>query len=227
MKEMKKLYSPFKDFSLLLKNAFDIILGMCVLAAVLPFFVLIALFIKLDSTGPVFFKQQRVGANGKVFYIYKFRTMIVNAVNVGAGLNIIDNDPRITKMGQYLRNWSLDELTQIINIVKGEMSFIGPRPTLEYQVENYTPHQRKRLNMKPGITGWAQINGRNNIPWEERIDLDIWYVDNWSIWLDMTILFKTPKVVFTKDDVYSSAGVSYDFNGSKVNKKGTKDNKNE
>jgi len=219
MDEKNNLQLLFIRFALILKNIFDVLAGVCVFLIILPLFIFIAIAIKLDSSGPVFFKQQRVGINGECFLIYKFRTMVVNAVNMGSGLNIIDNDPRITVVGKFLRDWSLDELPQIINIVKGEMSLIGPRPTLQHQVDNYTDHQRKRLNMKPGVTGWAQINGRNNIPWEERIELDVWYVDHWSPWLDVKILLLTPKVVFSKEDVYSKTGESYDFKGTEDNKK--------
>jgi len=218
VKEVKNLGSSYMSLTLFLKNIFDVVVGVFLLLLIIPILVFIAVVIKLDSSGPVFFKQQRVGIKGKPFSIYKFRTMIVNAVNIGAGLNIVDNDPRITAVGKILRDWSLDELPQIINIVKGEMSFIGPRPTLQYQVDNYTDHQRKRLNMKPGVTGWAQINGRNNISWEERIELDVWYVDNWSLWLDMKIVLKTPTVVLNKDNVYSNTGVSYDFKGTESDK---------
>jgi len=203
---------------LFFKRTIDVLVGVFLFLLILPILIFIAIAIKLDSSGPVFFRQQRVGFKGKPFSIYKFRTMVVNAVNIGAGLNIVDNDPRITAAGKVLRDWSLDELPQIINIVKGEMSFIGPRPTLQYQVDNYTEHQRKRLNMKPGVTGWAQINGRNNIPWEERIELDVWYVDNWSLWLDMKIVLKTPAVVFNKANIYSNTGVSYDFKGKESDK---------
>jgi len=218
VKEIKNLGSPHTSLALFLKNIFDVLVGVFLLLLIIPILVFIAIVIKLDSNGPVFFKQQRVGFIGKPFSIYKFRTMIDNAVNVGAGLNIVDNDPRITAVGKILRDWSLDELPQIINIVKGEMSFIGPRPTLQYQVDNYTDHQLNRLNMKPGVTGWAQINGRNNISWEDRIELDVWYVDNWSLWLDIKIALKTPAVVFNKDNVYSSTGVSYDFKGTESDK---------
>lgn len=209
---------PFAKYTLFVKYMLDFSFGLIGLLILLPFFLIIAIVIKLDSKGSVFFKQLRVGKNGVPFYIFKFRTMVDNAVNIGSGLNIVDNDPRITTVGIFLRNWSLDELPQIINIVKTEMSFIGPRPTLQYQVYNYTDHQYERLNMRPGVTGWAQINGRNNIPWEERIELDVFYVNNWSLWLDMKILFRTPKVILSKGDVYSDEGVSYDFNGSDKDK---------
>lgn len=219
MEQQNKLQSPFVYLALSVKNVIDIVLGIILLFILLPLFMLIGIIIKIDTRGSIFFIQKRVGINGKPFFVYKFRTMVDDAVNIGAGLNIIDNDPRITFSGKTLRNTSLDELPQLINIVKGDMSFIGPRPTLQYQVDNYTPHQRKRLNMKPGITGWAQINGRNNIPWEERIELDVWYVENWSLWLDIKILLKTPKAILSKEDVYSNTGVSYDFKGTENNKK--------
>jgi len=201
-----------KFLSLFIKRSIDFIGGALLLILLAPLFIGIAVAIRVDSKGPVFFKQQRVGLNGVSFNIYKFRSMVDNAVNIGLGLDIEQNDSRITRVGKLLRDWSLDELPQIINIAKGDMSFIGPRPTLQYQVDGYTPHQRKRLDMKPGITGWAQVNGRNNIPWEERIELDVWYVENWSFWLDIKILFKTFGVVVKKDAVYNADGVSYDFN---------------
>jgi len=219
MERSNEVARSITSSALFVKNILDVLFGFISLLVFLPFFLLIFIAIKLGSQGPVFFKQRRVGKDGNQFNVYKFRTMVDNAVNIGAGLSIVDNDPRITAVGNFLRNTSLDELPQLINIVKGEMSFIGPRPTLQYQVDNYTSHQRKRLNMKPGVTGWAQINGRNNIPWEERIELDIWYVENWSLWLDMKILFKTPKVILSKEDVYSNKGVSYDFKGSENNEK--------
>ena len=204
---------------LLFKNTFDIVFGIIALIVFFPLFLVIGIAIKLDSNGPVFFKQRRVGKNGKSFTVYKFRSMVQDAENIGLGLNISNNDMRITTVGNFLRNWSLDELPQIINIVEGDMSFIGPRPTLQYQVDNYTLHQRKRLNMKPGITGWAQVNGRNNITWEKRIELDIWYVDNCSLLLDIKIILKTIKVVFTSRDVYSKKGIGYDFRGLEDDKK--------
>jgi lipopolysaccharide/colanic/teichoic acid biosynthesis glycosyltransferase len=128
--------------------------------------------------------------------------MIPNAINIGSGIYTGENDPRITKAGHILRKTSLDELPQIFNIIKGEMSFIGPRPTLPYQVEQYDSTQLKRLKVRPGITGWAQVNGRNSISWPERINLDVWYVENWSLWLDFKILLKTVVVLFKGDGVY-------------------------
>lgn len=202
-----------KDFFLRAKYFLDITFSTLIIIIISPILATIALAIKLDSQGPALFKQQRIGLRGRPFHVYKFRTMVVNAEKMGLGYNIEKNDSRITKVGNFLRAWSLDELPQIINILKGEMSFIGPRPTLKYQVDAYTSHQRRRLLMKPGITGWAQVNGRNNIPWEERIELDIWYVDNWTPWLDIRIFFRTFFVIFKKDSVYNEKGISYDFHG--------------
>lgn len=199
---------------LLLKDVLDVTLGIACLIALVPVFLAIGIAIKLDSPGPIFFKQRRVGKNGKPFMVHKFRSMVEDAENIGLGVNIAKDDPRITAVGNFLRDWSLDELPQIINIVRGEMSFIGPRPTLQHQVDCYTPRQRRRLDMKPGITGWAQVNGRDTVPWPERIEMDIWYIDNWSFWLDMKIFFKTFKIVFGKGDVYSDKGISYDLTSS-------------
>jgi len=218
MKRGNEVARSMTSTALLIKYILDVLFGFISLLIFLPFFLIISIAIKLDSQGPVFFKQRRVGKGGNQFNVYKFRTMVDNAINIGSGLNIIDNDPRITNVGKFLRDWSLDELPQIINIVKGDMSFIGPRPTLQYQVDNYNANQRKRLNMKPGLTGWSQVNGRNNIPWENRIELDVWYVENWSLWLDVKILFRTPKVILAKEDVYSDKGISYDFDGTEKNK---------
>lgn len=210
---MDKIHKTKRALSLFLKRLFDLLLAIPCLIFLSPLLALIATLIKRDSSGPVLFKQQRIGLNGQPFYMYKFRTMVVNAENIGLGFNIEKNDPRITSLGNFLRAWSLDELPQLLNILKGEMSFIGPRPTLQHQVNAYSDYQRKRLLMKPGITGWAQVNGRNNIPWEQRIDLDVWYVNNWSILLDMKIFLKTFFVILKRDSIYNQNGVSYDFHG--------------
>ena len=152
--------------------------------------------IKLDSKGPVFFKQERVGKNGELFTIYKFRTMVENAENMGTGYRVKHEDPRITKTGNFLRKTSLDELPQLINIVKGEMSIVGPRPTLKYQAEEYNDYQWQRLKVKPGVTGLAQINGRQSLTWKEKIDYDVQYVNNRSFLLDLKIIFKTFFILF-------------------------------
>jgi lipopolysaccharide/colanic/teichoic acid biosynthesis glycosyltransferase len=155
-----------------------------------------ALAIKLDDGGPVLYRQRRVGLNGDEFELVKLRTMEVGAEHRGAGLAVNEGDPRITRAGRVLRRLSLDEIPQLWNVVRGDMSMIGPRPTLSYQVERYTPRQRRRLEVRPGITGWAQIHGRARLPWEERIELDVWYVENQSPWLDLKILARTPASLF-------------------------------
>jgi lipopolysaccharide/colanic/teichoic acid biosynthesis glycosyltransferase len=148
--------------------------------------------IKLDDGGPVFYRQRRVGLDGAEFELLKLRTMEVGAEHRGAGFAVDAGDPRITRVGRMLRRLSLDEVPQLWNVVRGDMSLVGPRPTLSYQVERYTPRQRRRLDVKPGITGWAQIHGRARLPWEERIELDVWYVEHRSPWIDLKILARTP-----------------------------------
>lgn len=196
-----------------IKRVFDFFLSLILLIILSPILMLIAILIKLGSKGPVLFKQERVGEDGKLFKIYKFRTMVNNSINkMGLDFNLQKNDSRITYVGNFLRKWSLDELPQIINIIRSEMSFIGPRPTLEYQVKQYNDFQRKRLLMKPGITGWAQVNGRNSLTWEERIYHDVWYVMNFSLGLDLEIFIKTIKVTFLKEGLYGKNGINFDFN---------------
>ncbi len=186
------------------KRILDVLVSIAVVTATAPLLALIGLAIRLSSSGPVLFVQARVGKDGKLFRAYKFRTMIEGASEQGAGLFIEgQDDPRITKVGKFLRRWSLDELPQFVNILKGEMSVVGPRPTLLYQVEQYDEFQRRRLEVKPGITGWAQIHGRNVLSWPERIEYDVWYVDNWSLRLDMEIILKTFSVLFEKEGLYA------------------------
>jgi lipopolysaccharide/colanic/teichoic acid biosynthesis glycosyltransferase len=166
------------------------------LAVASPALAAAAIAIKLQDRGPVLYRQRRVGLNGEEFELLKLRTMVVGAETRGAGYAVNEGDPRITRVGRLLRRLSLDEVPQLWNVVRGEMSIIGPRPTLAYQVERYTPRQRRRLEVKPGITGWAQIHGRARLPWEDRIELDVWYVENRSPWLDLKILARTPRALF-------------------------------
>ncbi len=194
-----------------IKSGFDIIVAILALIILSPLLFIISIFIKLDSPGPIIFVQQRVGRGGKLFQSYKFRTMIASAATKGLGLNIKRDDERITRVGKFLRMWSLDELPQLINVLKGDMSIVGPRPTLPYQVARYDDFQRKRLLVKPGITGWAQVNGRNAISWEERIKLDVWYVEHWSLWLDMKIMLRTIMVVIKREGLYGRDGINDDF----------------
>jgi undecaprenyl phosphate N,N'-diacetylbacillosamine 1-phosphate transferase len=180
-----------------------------------PVIYLVGALIRLDSRGPIFFKQERIGKDGQPFMSFKFRSMVDKATTIGLGLNVCMNDDRITRVGKFLRNTSLDELPQLFNVLKGEMSIVGPRPTLAYQVKAYNAEQRRRLQVKPGITGWAQINGRNAIPWEDRIKLDVWYVDNWSLGLDLRILGRTLRTVLKREGLYGPDGTNFDF-GSAV-----------
>ena len=167
------------------------------LAVASPFLAVAALAIKLDDGGPVLYRQRRVGLDGEQFELVKLRTMEVGAERKGAGFAVNEGDPRITRAGRMLRRLSLDELPQLWNVVRGDMSLVGPRPTLAYQVERYTPRQRRRLEVRPGITGWAQIHGRARLPWEDRIELDVWYVDHRRLLLDLRILAKTTWLVLT------------------------------
>ena len=176
--------------------AVDVALASLGLVVTSPLLGAAALAIKLEDRGPVLYRQRRVGKNAEEFELLKLRTMVVGAEKLGAGYAVDRGDPRITRTGRLLRRLSIDELPQLWNVVRGEMSVIGPRPTLRYQVERYTPRQRKRLEVKPGITGWAQIHGRASLPWEDRIELDVWYVEHRSPKVDLRILARTPRALF-------------------------------
>lgn len=187
---------------MVLKQLFDTVLSFFLVILLLPVLLLISVLIKLDSRGPVFFVQERIGKAHRPFQIYKYRTMVPNAIHMGTGIYTDEKDPRITRIGRFLRNTSLDELPQLFNILKGDMSFIGPRPTIQEQVQQYDAIQRKRLLMKPGITGLAQVNGRNSISWPERIKFDVQYVENWTVSLDLKILFRTVAVILKREGLY-------------------------
>jgi lipopolysaccharide/colanic/teichoic acid biosynthesis glycosyltransferase len=177
-------------------RAADVAIAGSALVLVSPVLALAALAIKLEDGGPVLYRQTRVGKDGSDFELLKLRTMVVGAETMGAGLSVNRGDERITRAGRLLRKLSLDELPQLWNVVRGEMSVIGPRPTLRYQVEQYDERQRHRLDVKPGITGWAQVNGRAALPWGDRIELDVWYVEHRSPLLDLRILARTPGALF-------------------------------
>jgi lipopolysaccharide/colanic/teichoic acid biosynthesis glycosyltransferase len=172
----------------MIKRAFDLAVGGSLAALTAPVVAVLAALIRLETPGDPIYTQTRVGKDGVPFRIYKLRTMVSGAEHQGAGLAISAGDPRITRVGAILRRTSLDELPNLWNVVAGEMSIVGPRPTLQHQVDSYTEHQRGRLAVKPGITGWAQINGRASLPWPERIELDLWYVEHRSMALDLRIL---------------------------------------
>jgi lipopolysaccharide/colanic/teichoic acid biosynthesis glycosyltransferase len=177
-------------------RALDVVGASAALTLMSPALALAALAVKLEDGGPVLYRQRRVGREGEEFELLKLRTMVVGAETQGAGWAVNEGDPRITRVGRLLRRLSLDELPQLWNVVRGEMSLVGPRPTLAYQVERYTPRQRRRLEVKPGITGWAQIHGRARLPWEDRIELDVWYVEHRSPWVDAKIMLRTPLALF-------------------------------
>ncbi len=186
-----------------LKRAIDVILSFFAIVFLAVPMLLIALLIKLDSKGPVLFKQERLGLGGKVYKIYKFRSMCVGAEQMGTGVYSGDGDPRVTRMGKIMRATSIDELPQLVNILKGEMSFVGPRPPLTYHpwnIEDYTEEQLRMFEVRPGITGWAQVNGRKTVEWNNRIRLNVWYVDNCSLLLDIKILFLTFYKVLKNED---------------------------
>jgi lipopolysaccharide/colanic/teichoic acid biosynthesis glycosyltransferase len=185
------------------KRALDIVVAVVGLAVGSPLLAACAVAIKLDTRGPVFYRQARVGMDGRPFRIWKLRTMSVGAEQAGAGLYIEPGDTRITRAGKTLRRFSLDELPNLFNVLTGEMSVVGPRPTVKEQVDRYTDRQRRRLEVKPGITGWAQVNGRTALSWPERIELDVWYVDNRSLALDLRILARTVRLLATGRGLYS------------------------
>ncbi|MDA3884358.1 MAG: sugar transferase [Candidatus Delongbacteria bacterium] len=196
----KKLYLVFK-------RIFDVIFALVLLVFTFPILLLIVILIKIESKGPIFFKQKRLGKKGKVFEIYKFRTMIDGAIKTGSGLRTKANDPRITKIGNIIRKTSFDEIPQIINILKGQMSFIGPRPPVPYhprKYEEYSEEQKIRFTVKPGISGYAQIVLRNSGTWDERFVYDIEYVKKISLGFDFYIFFMTIYSILVKKDIYLS-----------------------
>ena len=179
-----------------MNRALDVVTAGLGLAVASPLLAAAAVAIKLEDGGPVLFRQTRVGRDGTDFELLKLRTMVVGAERQGAGYAVDAGDSRITRVGRILRKTSVDELPQLWNVVRGDMSLIGPRPTLRYQVERYTERQRKRLDVRPGLTGWAQIHGRATLPWDERIELDVWYVEHRSPRVDLKILLRTPLALF-------------------------------
>lgn len=187
-----------------IKHMLDKVFGIILLILLSPILLILILAVKLDSKGPVIFKQKRLGKNGKIFEMYKFRTMYVDAPDLrnedGSTFNS-DDDPRVTKVGKILRKTSLDELPQILNILKGEMSFIGPRPDLPDHYELYSDRDKKKLLVRPGVSGYAQANGRNNNSWSQRIEMDIFYIENYSLKLDINIFFKTIFSILKQDGI--------------------------
>jgi lipopolysaccharide/colanic/teichoic acid biosynthesis glycosyltransferase len=185
-----------------LQRTLDLAIAAPAAAVTAPVAGVLALVVRLESPGHPIYRQTRVGKDGELFQIYKLRTMVRGAELTGAGLAIQEGDERITQIGGFLRRYSLDELPNLWNVLRGEMSIVGPRPTLSVQVEQYTERQRGRLTVKPGITGWAQVNGRASLPWSERIELDLWYVEHRSLALDLRILARTVRMVFRGEGIY-------------------------
>jgi lipopolysaccharide/colanic/teichoic acid biosynthesis glycosyltransferase len=185
-----------------LRRLLDLVIASIALVITAPLLAIAAIAIKLDSRGPVLYLARRAGRDGAEFDLYKLRTMHAGNDPVGVGTPVYAGDPRVTRVGGFLRRFSLDELPNLVNVLRGEMAIVGPRPTLTAQVEAYTPHQRRRLEVKPGITGWAQVNGRAGIPWDERIELDVWYVEHRSLRLDLRILARTARLLLTGHGLY-------------------------
>ncbi len=181
----------------------DLVLAALLLVIAAPLMALACLAIRLESHGPVLYRQLRVGRHGEPFELWKLRTMVPGAASMGAGLYVLEGDPRITRVGALLRRFSLDELPNLVNVVRGELALVGPRPTVQQQVDRYTERQRRRLEVKPGITGWAQVNGRASLPWPERIELDVWYVEHRSLALDLRILVRTARMLASGRGLYS------------------------
>lgn len=195
------------------KRIEDLVVGIPLTLVAAPVLALIALAIVIEGGGPVFYVDERVGAGGRLFRMIKFRTMVRGAVGQGTGRLVAASDTRFTRVGAALRRWSVDELPQILNVLRGDMSVVGPRPTYSEQVARYTDRDRGRLRAKPGITGLAQVSGRNDLSWRERIDLDLLYIDRLSLWLDIGILLRTPVVVIRGIGLYGKSGATPDYEG--------------
>lgn len=213
-------------YKIFLKRCCDFLFSFICIIILLPLFLIVAIAVKIDSAGPVLFRQQRIGKGGKVFEIYKFRSMCVGAENTGSGVYSEAGDPRVTRIGGFLRATSLDELPQLFNILRGEMSLIGPRPPLTYHpwpIEEYTDEQKRMFDVRPGVTGWAQVNGRKGVEWNQRIEMNVWYVDHVSFFLDVRIFFMTFfKVLSNADNVNNGTTVvqsSIETSAEEVTKK--------
>lgn len=210
-----------KELNLVIKRMIDLFGTLIGVIIISPILILIAISIKLTSKGPVFFKQERLGKDGRVFKILKFRTMVVNAENIGSGLFVkTESDNRITKIGKLLRATSLDELPQLWNVVVGDMSLVGPRPPVPhhpYKYEEYSEFQRKRFEMKPGMTGLTQVTVRNSVSWDDRIPIDVEYVEKFNLWMDIKILFKTMQKLFKRESIYTQNNLKGTEKSSNIN----------
>lgn len=191
-----------RKIALATKRVFDIVIALSALLVLAPLVVLIALAIKWDSQGPVFFIQERVGKGLRKFRCYKFRTMIDGAESLGNKFIVTENDDRVTRVGNRLRSWTLDEIPQLVNVLRGDMSIVGPRPWVEEQARHCAPENHRRFDFRPGMAGWAWIHGRNKLAWNERVRLDLWYVDHWTFGLDMRILARAVVQLLRRDGVH-------------------------
>lgn len=204
MNEKKYSGSVLTYFSRGIKAIGDRLMAATLLLLFSPILVVVAILVRVRMGSPIVFAQARPGKNGRIFTVYKFRTMTGECDAAG---NLLSDAERLIPLGQFFRKASLDELPQLMNVLKGDMSFVGPRPLLVKYLERYSPEQARRHDVQPGITGWAQINGRNALSWDEKFKLDLWYVDNWSLWLDFKILLLTVKKVFKREGISQSANV--------------------
>jgi lipopolysaccharide/colanic/teichoic acid biosynthesis glycosyltransferase len=184
------------------RRAFDVVVAAAALALTAPVLALALAAIRLESRGHPIYRQRRIGKDGAPFDVLKLRTMVAGAESMGSGLAVNEGDPRITRVGAVLRRFSIDELPNLVNVLRGDMAIVGPRPTVPVQVEQYTDRQRGRLAVRPGITGWAQVNGRTSLPWDERIELDLWYIEHRSWRLDLQILLRTAAIVLGGEGLY-------------------------
>jgi lipopolysaccharide/colanic/teichoic acid biosynthesis glycosyltransferase len=204
MKEKKYSGSLLTYFNRGVKLIGDRLMAATLLLLFSPILVVVAILVRVRMGSPIVFTQARPGKNGRIFTVYKFRTMTGDCDAAG---NLLSDEARLIPLGQFFRKASLDELPQLLNVLKGDMSFVGPRPLLVRYLERYNPEQARRHNVQPGITGWAQVNGRNALSWDEKFRLDLWYVDNWSLWLDFKILLLTVKKVFKREGISQSENV--------------------
>jgi lipopolysaccharide/colanic/teichoic acid biosynthesis glycosyltransferase len=187
------------------RRLFDVVVAGLALLVTSPVLALAVVAIRLETKGHPVFRQRRIGKDGRPFDVLKLRTMVAGAESLGSGLAVNEGDPRITRVGAVLRRLSIDELPNLVNVLRGDMAIIGPRPTVPVQVEQYTERQRGRLAVKPGITGWAQVNGRASLPWSERIELDLWYIEHRSWRLDLEVLARTARLLLTGEGTYKGA----------------------
>ena len=185
-----------------MRRAFDVVVAGAALVLASPVLAVAIVAIRLESPGHAIYRQRRVGKDGRPFDVFKLRTMVAGAESMGSGLAVNEGDPRITRVGAVLRRFSVDELPNLVNVLRGEMSIVGPRPTVQVQVQQYTERQRGRLAVRPGLTGWAQINGRASLRWDERIELDLWYIEHRSWRLDLEILLRTAKIIIAGESIY-------------------------